>query len=250
MELEYNPYSLKGKTVLVTGASSGIGKSTAIECSRMGAKIVVTGRDKERLESCFNSLSGKDNHLIQADLTNNNNLGCLVDQTPVLDGIVICAGRGTTLPIKNANTQKYQDIFNINFFAPVELLRLLFKSKKLNNQASVVIIASIGGTSSFEPANAVYGTSKAAINSFMKFAAIEFSQKFIRVNSICPGMVETPLMKNGRFSEEQLESYRETYPLKRFGTPEEIGYAAIYLLSDASSWITGASLIIDGGRSI
>lgn len=248
--MEYNPFTLVEKTVLVTGASSGIGLATAIECSRMGANLVVTGRDKERLESCLNSLQGKSNHLVQADLSCKEELEQLVNQVPILDGVVICAGQGTTLPIRSANTQKYQEIFDINFFAPVELLRLLLKSKKLNNGASVVIIASIGGTYKFEPANAIYGTSKAAIYSFMKFAALEFAGKGIRVNSICPGMIETPLMKNGRFSEEQLEAYKGAYPLKRFGTPNEIGQAAIYLLSDAASWVTGTSLVIDGGISI
>lgn len=248
--MQNNPFSLEGKKVLITGASSGVGYATAIECSRMGANLVITGRDKERLESCLNSLLGNGHTLIQADLTNKEELGQLVELVPALDGIVICAGQGTTLPIKSANTQKYQDIFDINFFAPVELLRLLFKGKKINSCASIVIIASIGGTFRFEPANAVYGTSKAAVNTFMKFAAIEFAAKGIRVNSICPGMVETPLMKNGRFSEEQLEAYREAYPLKRFGKPEEIGQAAIYLLSNAASWVTGTSLVIDGGMSI
>lgn len=248
--MQNNPFSLEGKKVLITGASSGIGYATAIECSRMGANLVITGRDKKRLESCLNSLQGNGHTLIQADLTNEEEMWQLIDQASVLDGIVICAGQGTTLPIKSANIQNYQDIFDINFFAPVELLRLLFKNKKLNNGASIVIIASIGGTFRFEPANAVYGTSKAAVNTFMKFAAIEFASKGIRVNSICPGMVETPLIKNGRFCEEQLEAYRETYPLKRFGKPEEIGQAAIYLLSDATSWVTGTSLVIDGGMSI
>lgn len=248
--MQNNPFSLEGKKVLITGASSGIGYATAIECSRMGANLVITGRDEKRLESCLSSLHGNGHTSIQADLTNKEEMGQLIDQVPALDGIVICAGRGTTVPIKSANIQKYQDIFDINFFAPVELLRLLFKGRKINDGASIVIIASIGGTFRFEPANAVYGTSKAAVNTFMKFAAIEFAAKGIRVNSICPGMVETPLMKNGRFSEEQLEAYRETYPLKRFGKPEEIGQAAIYLLSDAASWVTGTSLVIDGGMSI
>ncbi len=248
--MDYNPFSLKGKSILITGASSGIGLATAVECSRMGATLVITGRDEERLEACKGLLCGVDNLLILADLTNNEELHKLVAQTPLLDGIVISAGKGVTLPIKNATTQKYLDIFDINFFAPAELLRLLYKNKKINNQASIVIISSIGGNFQFEPANAVYGTSKAAINSFMKFAALEFAAKGIRVNSICPGMVETPLMKNGSFSEEQLDAYKQTYPLKRFGKPEEIGKAAIYLLSDAASWITGTSLVVDGGRSI
>lgn len=248
--MSYNPFSLEGKTVLITGASSGIGMATAIECSRMGARLVISGRNRERLDKCMLLLEGQSHALIQADLTNQADLEQLVAQTPVVDGVVVSAGQGITLPIKSASSQKYQEIFDINFFAPTELLRLLYKGKKLNNLASVVLIASIGGTYKFDSANAVYGTSKAALNAFMKFAAVEFSAKGIRVNSICPGMVETPLMKQGRFSEDQLDNYRATYPLKRFGKPEEIGQAAIYLLSDAASWVTGTSLVIDGGMSI
>lgn len=248
--MSYNPFSLKGKTVLVTGASSGIGRATAIECSRMGADLVITGRNRERLEECLSQLSGNDNKIITAELTNQQDLENLVLQLPDLDGVVVCAGQGMTLPIKSASINKYQSIFDINFFAPAELIRLMFKRKKLKNLSSVVIIASIGGVAQYEPANAIYGTSKAAINAFMKFASVEFSAKSIRVNTICPGMVETPLMLNGRFSEEQLNAYRETYPLKRFGKPEEISYAAIYLLSDASAWVTGTSLIIDGGATV
>lgn len=247
--MQDNPFSLAGKKVLITGASSGIGFATAIECSRMGASLFLTGRDEFRLQDCHQKI-GADNEVITADLTIKEELEKLVDNSPILDGVVICAGKGTTLPIKSATTQKYQDVFDINFFAPAELVRLLVKGKKLNNGASIVMIASIGGVYQFEPANAIYGTSKAALNAFMRFAAIEFAAKGVRVNTICPGMVETPLMRNGRLSEDQLNAYRESYPLKRFGKPEEVGQAVVYLLSDAASWITGTSLVIDGGATI
>lgn len=248
--MQNNPFSLEGKKVLITGASSGIGYATAIECSRMGATLTLTGRDEERLRNCLGKIGSDGNDCFIADLTIKEELNNLVEIAPVLDGIVICAGKGTTLPIKSATTQKYQEIFDINFFAPAELVRLLVKKGKLKNGASVVIIASIGGVLQFEPANAIYGTSKAALNAFMRFAAIEFATKGIRVNTICPGMIETPLMQNGRFSEEQLNAYRESYPLKRFGKPEEIGQAVVYLLSDAASWITGTSLVVDGGATV
>lgn len=245
-----NPFSLAGKKVLITGASSGIGYATAIECSCMGASLFLTGRDEGRLQDCLQHVGFDNNEKITADLTVKEDLEKLVEHAPLLDGVVICAGKGTTLPIKSATTQKYQDLFDINFFAPAELVRLLVKGKKLNIGASIVMIASIGGVYQFEPANAIYGTSKAALNAFMRFAAIEFAAKGIRVNTICPGMVETPLMRNGRLSEEQLNAYMESYPLKRFGKPEEVGQAAVYLLSDAASWITGTSLVMDGGATI
>lgn len=248
--MQNNPFSLEGKKILITGASSGIGYATAIECSRMGATLFMTGRNEERLLDCLHTVGTNEHEIIIADLTKKEDLENLVGSSPVLDGIVVCAGKGTTLPIKSASSQKYQEIFDINFFAPAELVRLLVKGKKLKNGSSVVMIASIGGVFQFEPANAIYGTSKAALNAFMRFAAIEFAAKGIRVNTICPGMVETPLMQNGRFSEEQLNFYKDSYPLKRFGKPEEIGQAAVYLLSDAASWITGTSLVIDGGATI
>ena len=163
---------------------------------------------------------------------------------------MLCAGKARAIPVKQASTDKFHEVFAINFFALAELLRLLYKTKKLKKTASVVIISSIGGLYLYEPGNVTYGASKAALNSFMRYAAKEYSARMIRVNSICPGMVETPLIHRGIFTEEQLQTYMENYPLKRFGKPEEVAYAAVYLLSDAASWVTGTSLVIDGGSTI
>ena len=252
MEL-YNPYSLEGKTILVTGGSSGIGKCTAIEASKLGATIVITARDEQRLRETFNSLEGvnsREHKQIIADLTNDAQMNFLIENIPQIDGVVLCAGKGLTLPIQFASRDKFDDVFKINFFAPVELLRLLFKKKKLNKGASAVLLASLGGTQIFSGGNGVYGASKAALNTVMKFAAKEFAVRKVRVNSICPGMVDTPLIHRGTVSEEQLEEDKKKYPLGRYGKPEDIAYAAIYLLSDASSWVTGQSMILDGGISI
>ena len=249
----YNPYSLEGKTVFVTGASSGIGKCTAIEASKLGATVVITARDEQRLQETFNSLEGlgsREHKQIIADLTNEMQMNSLLEALPQIDGVVLCAGKGLTLPIQFASRDKFDDIFNVNFFAPVELLRLLFKKKKLNKESSAVLLASLGGTQIFSGGNGIYGASKAALNTVMKFAAKEFATRKVRVNSICPGMVDTPLIHRGTVSEEQLEEDKKRYPLGRYGKPEDIAYAAIYLLSDASSWVTGQSMILDGGISI
>ena len=249
----YNPYSLEGKTIFVTGASSGIGKCTAIEASKLGATVVITARDEQRLQETFNSLEGlgsREHKQIIADLTNEMQMNSLLEALPQIDGVVLCAGKGLTLPIQFASRDKFDDIFNVNFFAPVELLRLLFKKKKLNKESSAVLLASLGGTQIFSGGNGIYGASKAALNTVMKFAAKEFATRKVRVNSICPGMVDTPLIHRGTVSEEQLEEDKKRYPLGRYGKPEDIAYAAIYLLSDASSWVTGQSMILDGGISI
>lgn len=249
----YNPFSLEGKTILVTGASSGIGKSTAINASKMGATLVVTARNVDRLQETFDALEGlgeREHKQIIADLTNEDQLNDLLAEVPSLNGLVLCAGRGLTFPIQFATRKKFDDVFNINFFAPVELLRMLFKKKKLQKGSSVVLLSSIGGTQIFSNGNGIYGASKAALNSIMKFAAKEFAPRKVRVNSLCPGMVDTPLIHRGTISEDQLLEDQKHYPLGRYGQPEDIAYAAIYLLSDASSWVTGLSMVLDGGISI
>ena len=247
--MEYNPFTLKGKTILVTGASSGIGQATAIECAQMGAEVVITGRDTERLQATAD-LVGTPKALIAADLTNQEDVERLVASLPPLDGAVLCAGNSTTLPLQFGSREKFDEMFNVNFFAPVELLRLMYKKKVLQKGASVVLIASIGGTHSFMPGNGVYGASKAALNSLMKYAAREYASRKIRVNSICPGMVDTPLIHRGTITEEQLAEDAKRYPLGRYGKPDDIANGAVYLLSDASSWLTGHDLVIDGGFSI
>lgn len=251
--MKNNPFSLEGKTILVTGASSGIGRATAIECANMGARIVLSARNVERLELTKAELDNKNNdhEILIADLTNQKELEALVKSVPQLDGVVLSSGRtGNALPIKFDKRDKINPVFETNFFAPFELMRQLFKSKKLNDGASVVAIASIGGVKAFATGNGDYGAAKAALNSIMKFAAKEFAAKKIRVNCICPGMIQTPMVDSCEFSEEQLKADIATYPLKRYGKPEEVAYGAVYLLSDATVWVTGTELYIDGGVTV
>ena len=250
METNKNPFSLEGKTILVTGGSSGIGRETALACARMGANVVITGRNADRLKETFDQLETSNKTQILADMTNKDDVESLVASLPPLDGAVLCAGNSITLPLQFGTREKFDDMFNVNFFAPTELLRLIYKKKVLQKGASVVLIASIGGTHSFMPGNGVYGASKAALNSVMKYAAREYASRKIRVNSICPGMVDTPLIHRGTITEEQLAEDAKRYPLGRYGQPEDIANGAIYLLSDASSWLTGHDLVIDGGFSI
>ncbi|MBR6438139.1 MAG: SDR family oxidoreductase [Bacteroidales bacterium] len=245
-----NPFSLTRKRILVTGASSGIGRTTAIECSRLGATMVLTGRDETRLQETMGALMGDGHSAIAADLTDSQSLAQLIERVGNLDGLVVCAGQGGVVPLKLASRQRLDPVFEINYFAPVELMRLLLKKKCINDGASIVFVASIGGIDSITIGNGVYGASKAAINSAMKFYAIELAPKKIRSNSVCPGMVNTGMIKGGAVSEEQHKTDMEKYPLKRYGEPEDVAYGIIYLLSDASSWVTGHSLVIDGGVTI
>lgn len=242
----YNPFSLAGKTILITGASSGIGRETAIECSRMGAKVIITARNAERLQQTFVQLEGDGHQQIIADLIKQEDLDKLIDQVASLDGLVNNAGIAFTKPIPFINHDDIEKVFEINTFSPILLTKQIVKKRKLNAGASVVIMSSIASIHC-TPGNSIYGTSKAAIKSFSEFCALEVASKEIRVNSILPGWVKTEMTQDTAFSEEELELERNRYPLKRYAEPKEVAWAVVYLLSDASKWVTGTQLVIDGG---
>lgn len=246
----HNPFSLENKTILVTGASSGIGKAIAVECSKMGATMIITARNEERLKETFSELEGNNHQMFLADLLLQEDIDRLVGSIVKIDGMALCAGKGLTLPYQFATKEKFDDVFNINFFSPVELLRLLYKKKKINSKGSIVVLASLGGTKIYSGGNSIYGASKAALNAIMKFCAKEFAPRKIRVNCICPGMVDTLFIHRGTLTDEQLKQDMEKYPLKRYGRPEDVAYCAIYLLSDATEWMTGQDIVLDGGISI
>ncbi len=246
MGVSYNPFSLEGKTILVTGASSGIGRSTAIECSKLGAHLVITARNKERLQETFDLLEGDSHIQILGDLTNAEDVERIVEATPKLDGLVNNAGISIVKPVSFVNQEDLEKVFNTNTFAPIVFTRLLLKKKKLNPKASIVFTSSIASLHS-SLGNSMYGASKAAIVAFMHYCAREMAGKQIRANAVLPAMVNTKLIVDGAISSEQHQLDMQKYPLKRYGEPEEVAWAIIYLLSDAAAWITGTSLILDGG---
>ena len=248
--MEYNPYSLEGKAILVVGASSGIGRQTAIECSRLGVTIFVCARNKDALDETISLMKGRGHKMVSADLTIPSEVEKLIGEVPIVNGVVLSAGKGLTLPIKFSTKEKYKDIFNVNFFSQVEVLRLLVREKKIKEGGSVVFVGSVGGVEVFNIGGAIYGASKAALNSTMKFCAKEFASQKVRVNSINPGMTNTKFINRGSLSEEQFAADMEKYPLKRYGEPKDIALGIVYLLSDAASWVTGQAICIDGGVSI
>lgn len=243
-------FSLKGKTILVTGASSGIGKSIAIVCSQMGAQLIITGRNETRLNETFSMLEGENHTLICADLTNSDELNKLVESLPKLDGVVNNAGIAKPLVLQFVEKEDVDEVLNINALVPIHLTRLIIQQKKLNKGASLVFISSITGNNCAYIGSTVYAASKGAVTAFMKGVALELAPRGIRANAIHPGMIETELLQSGSIGIDELESDRQKYPLKRYGKPEEVASAAVYLLSDATMWMTGSSLLIDGGYTL
>jgi NAD(P)-dependent dehydrogenase (short-subunit alcohol dehydrogenase family) len=249
----YNPFSLEGKTVLVTGASSGIGRGIAVECSKMGAKVVINGRNKERLLKTFDQLEGEGHIQIVADLSKQEDIERLANEVPELNGFVNSAGIPKICPVKRIDRQTLEEIMNVNAFGPILLTSQLLRKKKLQKKSSIVLIASISGVCMANTGEGPYAATKAALAGYTKTAAFELAAQGTRVNTICPGLVPTEILtlSNEMFSEDQLkETMYGRYPLKRVGTPEDIANGAIYLLSDASSWVTGINLVIDGGYTV
>ena len=248
--MTYNPYSLKSKTILVTGASSGIGRSVAIECSKFDARLIITGRNEERLDETFKNLEGDGHKSVVADLSSEAGLSELVDKVEKIDGIVHCAGINNNIPFSFVKRESLEEIMEVNFMAPAILSSQLVKKKKVNKNSSIVFISSISGVKCSAPASSMYSASKGAINGIAKGMALDLAPKGIRVNCLNPGVVDTNIFEKGQITEEQLEENRKLYPLRRFGQPKDIALAVIYLLSDASSWVTGSNLIIDGGFTL
>lgn len=243
----YNPYSLEGKTIFVTGASSGIGQCTAIECSKMGARVIINGRNEARLEETLSRLHGEGHVAIAGDISETETIDRIISQLGKIDGLVNCAGITKNVPFTFATPESLGEVMKVNFFAPAELSRLFVKKKLINKGGSIVFVASVSGVYCTAPGGSIYTASKAAVNGLVKGMAMDLAAKGIRVNAVCPGVIETHIFDSGVISSEQLEENKKQYPLKRFGKPEDVAYGIIYLLSDASSWVTGSDLLIDGG---
>jgi NAD(P)-dependent dehydrogenase (short-subunit alcohol dehydrogenase family) len=242
-----NPFSLQGKVILVTGASSGLGRSIAIECSKMGASVVITGRNKERLQSTFEELSSSRNKQIVSDLTNKESFDKLCSDLPQLDGIVLNAGIPCSTPVKHNSDSFMRELFETNTFVNFNLSKFLIREKKVNKNGSIIFISSIASDRPYK-GNSIYSASKAAIDSFARVLALEVGNRKTKVNCISPGIIPTK-ENDSAFSDEDLKKENAKIPLG-FGKPIAIANACIYLLSDASEWITGINLIVDGGQSL
>lgn len=243
-----NPFSLQGKNVFVTGASSGIGRAIAVLCSQFGANVSITARREGKLKETLSLMTGANNKVLVADLSTQEGIDNLVDQLPKLDGIVHCAGIGSRLLCKSVTREEIDKVMGVNFIAPVMLQTTLLAKKKLNKDSSIVFIASYGANSP-AIANSIYSASKGAIISYANCLALEVAPRGIRVNCISPAMVWTDLIVKDGIDAETLKEDEKKYPLGRYGKPEDIAPLAVYLLSDSSSWMTTTNVKITGGES-
>ena len=244
-----NPFSLEGKKILVTGASSGIGKVTAIACAANGAHVVITGRNEERLNETLSLLSGDGHIAIAAELCAQEEINRLVDAMPELDGAFLCAGVSDTTPVKYMNSEAIQRVLSINLEAPMLLTQRLLLKKKIKKGASLVFMSSMGAEQ-VAPGLGIYAASKSGLNAFMRAVATEQASRKVRANAVMAGMVKTELIDTlSQLTEEDIKRDEAKYPLG-YGQPEDVANAVIYLLSDASRWMTGMTLKLDGGASL
>ena len=246
----FNPFSIEGKTILVTGAASGMGKATTLACAKMGAKVVAADYNAEGLANTLKELEGEGHLSFVLNLADEGTWADLLANAPALDGVVNCAGIANMNPFMFVSREEFDRVFNINFFGPVLLTKGLIKAKKLNKGGSVVFVSSVDGPRVVHIGNSVYSAAKNALVGVARNMAVDLAAKKIRVNCILPGTTDTPLIRTANVTEESLAEVAKTFPLKRFGTPEDMAYGIIYLLSDASGFVTGTELTIDGGYTL
>jgi NAD(P)-dependent dehydrogenase (short-subunit alcohol dehydrogenase family) len=243
-----NPFSLENKTILVTGASSGIGYKTCLSIHKQGGNFIAIARRENFLKKLISETSTFNNYIV-ADLTKEEDLHLIINSVDKVDGLVHCAGVGEYAPVKFYNQKLMTNIMSINYESVVYLVNLLSKKKKINKGASIVLVTSIAGLFGFK-GNGIYSGSKGALIAISRVWAAEFSSMKIRSNCISPGMVRTAISDQVilNLTKEVVEIDEKKYPLG-YGNPEDVANPIVFLLSDASSWMTGQNLILDGGRT-
>ena len=245
-------FSLSNKTILITGASSGIGRSCAVQCSKMGASLLLMGRNVDELNRIVSELQpGTKVEMIVADFSKMVDLELVIAEKILtigkIAGFIHCAGVEKTLPLKKQTSEVFQSIFDINVFAGFELAKIISLKKYKAEKASFVFIASVAGMVG-ESGKTIYSASKGAVISGARSMSMELARSDIRVNSISPAMVKTPILEKmfDGIGEEATQNIIKKHPLG-IGEPEDVANACVFLLSDAAKWITGTNLVVDGG---
>jgi len=251
----YDPFSLKGRNIIITGASSGIGRECAVLCTMMGARVILIGRREDNLKEVLSQLHGTENLFYVQDITRYDKLETMVadafTKNGPVDGFIHCAGIELTMPLTAMSHKHYEKLFSTNVIAGFELARIISKKKYVSmTGASFIFISSVMGMVG-DVALTAYCSSKGALLAGSRAMALELAAKKIRVNCISPAYIEDTEMTEKMFSEmsgENINIILAKHPLG-FGRREDVANGCIYLLSEASRWVTGTNLIIDGGYS-
>ena len=243
-----DPFSLAGKRILVTGASSGIGRQTAISCAQMGAQLVISGRNSARLAATFAELDSEGHMEIVADLSRQEDIDRLADEAGTVDGSVHAAGMSKLAPFRLISRTQLDEMFFANVYAPMLLTKAMLAKKRIATKGSIVFISAVA--SHIGPqASGAYSASKAALLGAVRTLALEVAKSGIRANCVVPGYVRTPMLDALNQRGGSIDEYTKLTPLG-LGQPEDVAYAAIYFLSDASRWVTRDYFIIDGGLTV
>lgn len=246
-----NPFDLSGKTILVTGSSSGLGKQTAITASHFGARVVITGRNEQRLEETFSALQGEEHLQIPADLTIQTDIDRLVAGLPLLNGVVYSTGISDLAPARFITKKIIAETFGISFDASVLLMAgILGKKKLVKGNSSIVFISSLSTRYAFI-GGAMYIAAKAALEAYARVLALELAPRGTRVNCIAPAFVRTPMLDETAVNSSQSVVEKiEQIQLLGFGDPVDVANTIVFFLSDASKWVSGTSLVLGGGLNV
>ncbi|MFT0516844.1 SDR family NAD(P)-dependent oxidoreductase [Pseudomonas faucium] len=248
MQNMLDSFSLHGRTVLVTGASSGIGRQIALSCAEAGAEIILSGRNVERLQGVLEEMGGGEHRMIAADLDDEHQVDELAQAVGKIDGVVHCAGIAALSPLRMASRAHIESQLTTNVIAPMLLTRYLLARQAVRNGGSILFISSISAHVGVRGVSA-YSASKAAVEGLARSLSMELAPRKIRVNCLAPGFVQTPMLDAALTTTGSLDTSVARYPLG-IGQPQDVANAAIFFLAQASRWITGQALVLDGGHTV
>lgn len=243
-----NPFDLTGKRILVTGASSGIGRACAVCAAELGATVVLTGRRQEALDETLAQCAGSGHITIAGDITSNEFVRQLAEGAGKIDGLVHAAGIAPMCPVGMLNEGDVESVMRTNYYSFLELMKYYSKNKFRNGSLSVVAVSSVSAESGWS-GGAAYCGSKGALSASVRALAMELASKRVRINAVCPSNIKTPLYEAGALDmndEASLKELIKKQPLG-LGEPEQVAWPVCFLLSDAASFVTGVNLPVDGG---